>query len=290
MSMITSSKKEAILSKFEAGDINGIAELLEDSPEMLDHNSLTAHPLIREFVNRNNGHCYKKNHLRIADILTPEIVRSFRDAIIDDRFDDVESHLQSTPNLIHSEFTAGRGISQPIHHWKSLAIGRLLVNSGSNLQALTSRGESPLTMQLRFGTLLGVEFLLKEGIDPNHGTGGHLPTRSMEKLIKLLLSYGWNINNGQMLHDANHGHCSRVKMWLKYGADPNSKNRFGQTALHLFAARGTGRECIKILIKMGAEINSKDNKGNSPLDLARQAPQQIAAKTLVQINEIEKNA
>ena len=31
-------------------------------------------------------------------------------------------------------------------------------------------------------------------------------------------------NNGQMLHDANHGLGTRVKTWLKYGANPNEKN------------------------------------------------------------------
>ena len=222
-------------------------------------------------------------------MLTPETVRSFRDAVLNDQFDSVQYQLRSQSKLIHSEFVAGRGIAQAIHHWKSRSVATVLVHAGADLEVLTTLGESPLTMQLRFGTIEGVRFLLEEGVSPNHGSGGHMPSASMTERIELLLAHGWDINNGQMLHDANHGHGARVMTWLKYGANPNARNEFGQTAIHLFAARGTGRDVIRALVEAGADISARDHKGNTPLDLARLASQQTAAQLLISLHA-ESNA
>ena len=122
--------------------------------------------------------------------------------------------------------------------------------------------------------------LLDHGADPNRGKGGHMPSRSMEEMIELLLANGWDIDKGQLLHDANHGHGARVKVWLQHGADPNARRADGQTALHLVAARGVGRETIRALVEAGAEINARDDRGRTPLDLARAASRQTAADEL----------
>jgi ankyrin repeat protein len=129
----------------------------------------------------------------------------------------------------------------------------------------------------------GVRFLLEKGSNANHGDGGHMPSRTMAELIELLLDHGWDINNGQMLHDANHGHGARVKTWLNYGADPDVTNEDEQTALHLFAKRGTGREAIRALAKAGANVNARDRAGNTPLHLARLANKQTAAQELISL-------
>lgn len=279
----TQSHAEQFLALFAKCDVDGATAMLDRHPELASHSGFSAHPLLSEFVRRNGGHCYKQPHMRIADGLTPDNVRTFRDAILSDQFDSVQDQLQSEPELVDSEFAAGRGIAQSIHYFSSLAVARLLVDAGADLEALTTRGESPLTMQLRFGTVEGVRFLLGKGVNPNHGSGGHMPSESMPELIELLLAHGWDINNGQMLHDAGHGHGSRLKTWLKYGADPNARNEWGRSALHLFAAKGGGRDAIRALIGAGADINARDNEGNTPLDLARLASTPIAAQLLLSI-------
>ncbi len=136
-------------------------------------------------------------------------------------------------------------------------------------------------MQLRFGTIESVRFLLERGANPNNGYTKFMPSDTMTDLIELLLAHGWDINNNGMLHDANHGLGSRVRIWLRYGADPNAKRADGQTALHLFAKRGVGSEAIRALIKAGADINARDNEGNAPLDLAMLAKRQTASRELI---------
>ena len=132
--------------------------------------------------------------MQIADLLIPQSVRLFRDATVRDEFQNVQDSLRSDGKLVHSEFTAGRGIAQAIHHWKSVQVGQLLIDSGANIEALTTLGESPLSLQLRFGTVDGVRFLLENGADPNNGARGHMPTDSMAELITLLLDHEWDIN------------------------------------------------------------------------------------------------
>ena len=277
---VSHSATEQLLAIFADGNFEAFQKLLAQHQDLARHDKYSAHFLLREFVNRNNGLCYHDKHLAIADLLTLENVRSFRDSVVKNLLADVERTLAKDPKLIDAEFAYGRGISQAIHHWASVDMGRLLVDGGANLEALTSRGESPLTMQLRFGTIHGVRFLLEQGVNVNHGHGGHMPSKTMVPMIELLLQHGWDINRGQLLHDANHGHGQRVRTWLKYGANPNATRPDGRTALHLLAARGTGREAIRELVEAGANIDALDKLGNTPLDLARQATHKTAANEI----------
>jgi len=271
------------LALFSEGDVAGATAMLQRHPELTAHKDYTAHPLLRSFVANNEGHCYKDSHMRIANRLTPECVRSFRDAVLNGEVDEVQAKIHSDSELVHAEFTAGRGIAQAIHHWQSVSMAKVLVEAGADLEALTTRGESPLTMQLRFGTVPGVRFLLENGANVNNGVGGHMPSHQMDELIELLVAYGWDINNGQLLHDASHGHGTRVQTWLRHGADPNCRNSAGQTALHLIAARGNGREAIRALVEFGADINGRDEQGISALDLARKAKSDVAMQALIEL-------
>ena len=289
MSITAPSDNREFVSIFHEGDVERARSLILGNPSFANQEGYSAHPLLTQFISHNKGHCYKQAHLQIADMLIPDSIRSFRDAILQDEVHNVQELLGSDANLVHSEFTAGRGIAQAIHHWKSVAMGELLIDAGANMEAMTTLGESPLTMQLRFGTVDGVRFLLDRGANPNNGTGGHMPSESMDELIALLIDHGWDINNGQLLHDANHGHGARVQTWLRFGADPKLCDDNGQSALHLIAASGIGRAAIEALVAAGADIDARDNDGRTPLDLARLASKKTA-KDVLTVLGAESNA
>jgi hypothetical protein len=54
---------------------------------------------------------------------------------------------------------------------------------------------------------------------------------------------------------------------LDRGADPNAKNEFGETPLHVVAQKGSA-PIAEVLIRRGAKIEAKDEAGNTPLILA----------------------
>ncbi len=286
-----SGSGDAFLSMFERGDLAAARSYIHGHPSIGRYDGYEAHPLLREFVGRNHGHCYKPAHRAIADLLIPSRVRSFRDAVMSDRIEDVRAQLVADPKLARAEFTGGRGIAQAIHHWRSIAVGRLLLDSGADIDALTTvgcAGETPLMMQLRFGTLEGVRFLLERGADPNLGGLKHTPSRSMAEGLNLLLRHGWDINEQVgcrtlLHHDANHGHGRRVRLLLEHGADPDIRDAEGRTALHLVSARGVSGEAIRALVEAGADLNARDHEGRTPLDHAEPARSRAATRTLVEL-------
>lgn len=274
---------QQFISAFAQGDVESCKKMLASHSEWMQDHGYQAHPLLSAFVLQNQGQCYRADHLEIADLLIPSDVLDFRRSVLQDNLQDVVNQLESRPNLIHSRFTAGRGIAQAIHHWPSIEIGKLLLDAGADIESLTTLGETPLTIQLRFGSVEGVKFLLEQGANPNRGEKGFMPSESMQERVELMLSHGWDINNGELLHDANHGHGKRVQIWLKYGADANVANSEGKTALHLLAIKGVGREAIHALVDAGAKLDSQDNQGNRPLDYARIAPRKSALRELLSL-------
>ena len=203
---------------------------------------------------------------------------AWRDAILNDEVDGVRRMLNEEPQLVHAEFTAGRGIAQAIHHFRSAAMGCLLIDHGADLNARTTVhqvGESPVAMQLRFGTTAGVELLLTRGACPNDGLLKFMRVENMPQTIPLLLQHGWNIDEGAgaqtlLHHDTAHGHTRKVELLLHFGADPNTRNSDGQTPLHLAVTKRSRPTQVRRLLEAGASINAKDTWGKTPLEYARQ--------------------
>jgi hypothetical protein len=64
------------------------------------------------------------------------------------------------------------------------------------------------------------------------------------------------------------GHVDVVRLLLEHRADPNAKDKFGWTPLHL-AASGGHVNVVRLLLERGADPTVKDRSGDTPLDLAR---------------------
>ncbi len=75
-----SGADETFLAMFARGDQEAARAAIESRPRLTGYDGITAHPLLKEFVRRNCGHCYRPAHRAIADLLIPDRVRAFRDA------------------------------------------------------------------------------------------------------------------------------------------------------------------------------------------------------------------
>jgi len=70
--------------------------------------------------------------------------------------------------------------------------------------------------------------------------------------------------DGHLRNAANNGEVERVREYLAAGADPNRRNRFGQTALSL-AAGNVHAPVVQLLLEAGADPHVRDNRGFTPL-------------------------
>ena len=285
------NNQQSFLAAFRDGDVSTATAVLAETPGLFPHAGYGAHPLLRACVTQNDGHCYRKAHLEIAELLIPHAVSTFRDGVLEDRLSDVRDQLETDPPLATAEFTAGRGIAQAIHHWQSTAVAELLLDRGADINVQTTvhfNGDTPLSWKLRNGDTAGVRFLLERGADPNRGPIKFMPSAVMTDAIPMLLEHGWDINEGTgqrtlLHHDANHGHGAKVRILLEHGADPNSQDDVGRTPLHLLAARGTGRDAIRALVRAGADLNVRDHAGYTPLDYARRAQRRAAEREILSL-------
>ena len=227
------NSRQSLLAAFRDGDVDAAKAILAQGP--FAHDGYEAHPLLRACVAENDGHCHRKAHLEIAELLIPRPVREFRDAVLGDRLAEVEARIRADPALVSAEFTAGRGIAQAIHHWPSGAMAELLLDNGADIDAQTTvhfNGDTPLSWKLRAGDLVGARFLLERGADPNRGPLKFMPSGMMADAVPLLLGHGWNIDEGAgertlLHHDANHGHGAKVRTLLDHGADPIARDADG---------------------------------------------------------------
>ncbi len=90
---------------------------------------------------------------------------------------------------------------------------------------------------------------------------------------------GWTQLEGNLAFNE----YKKAEILLKYGANPNLKNKDGQTVLH-FCSESDDTQCITLLLKYKVDVNIKDNNGRTPLYYA------LAKNNKKSVSLLQKNA
>jgi ankyrin repeat protein len=101
----------------------------------------------------------------------------------------------------------------------------------------------------------------------------------VEYLIKMGAAVDAKTEYGGALHVAVEGeHRAAVSVLLKSKADPNLRNKWGQSPLHGTTTH-RDEQIAQLLVKAGADVSAVDDRGRTPLHRCKSLP---VAKVLVQ--------
>ncbi|KAK7463151.1 hypothetical protein BaRGS_00038263 [Batillaria attramentaria] len=157
----------------------------------------------------------------------------------------------------------------PLHnacHSGDLDIVKRLVDEGASLSTLNKAGQTPLRVAFSQGNFPVICFLL--GL-----TESELCQYAPDKL-NLDLSF---------LHAVSVGHKVLVERFLCQGADPESRNEAGESALHI-ACRHNRADIAETLIKHTKNVDPVDREGQTPLHAASSAGYVEPSRLLLQHN------
>jgi len=117
---------------------------------------------------------------------------------------------------------------------------------------------TPLHFAAQAGQMDIVEYLITNGADVNaENIKGEAPLQfaadnGHKEIVELLIANGAEISS---IHTAVRiGDLTKVKAFLEKGADVNSKDASGQTALHIAALAGH-KEIVELLLANGADVD-----------------------------------
>ncbi len=196
---------------------------------------------------------------------------------------DITNYLIEKDAYINHENKKGNTALMQAASHGYLSIVKLLKEKDAFINAMNNDGVTALQLAAANGHTEIVRYLISQGADVNAcdlagnralslaAKGGHLD------IVKLLVAAKADVNaidkagntplsTLAMQKHALASHDAIVNYLIDQGANVNTVNAKGQTALHLAAKKGGNHlNIIKLLIAAKADVNAIDKAGNTPI-------------------------
>ena len=152
---------------------------------------------------------------------------------------------------------------------------RALIDDGAEIDALSDRGETPLTLAIVAGNDAIAELLIENGaaID-GRNAGGFTPLHAAAyagdpAMVELLIDHGADINDASnkagvtpLFPAIEEDHVAVAELLVAKGADLGLQERHGYTALTRALFKGN-KDVVVLLRARGAECQGPDVLGDS---------------------------
>lgn len=160
-----------------------------------------------------------------------------------------------------------------------IAIFKLLLDNGADIEDTTRNGETALMLAVEHGQEAAVRLLLKFGanVEAKCTPLIRAARQRNETMVKILIEEGRadvNVKDRDgttaLLHSISTENISMVRILLERGADMNTKNNSGESALFITVKYCYNQldDLMKLLLQSGADVNTTNNEGRSVLTMA----------------------
>lgn len=149
----------------------------------------------------------------------------------------------------------------------------MLLQAGADVNLQDAQGHSPLRAAIKSGNAVSVKKLLAAGADPM--TPGREDDGSMPTDEAIAYRYGSDVAHAVAMavdryrinHFVLHGKTAELETYLKKGVEPDTFDRFGETALMEAVGKGAGRD-VELLLRYKADPNIANKSGQTPMHIA----------------------